>query len=95
MLNIRELRKDLNECATLIKETKAILREPHQPRRDGNTQSRLYHLKQKVTQLCCLRAHHRGKVHLRDGSLLEQEKLVSYVRSYYTVEAPTTESHSS
>jgi hypothetical protein len=84
-INIAQLKADLRTVVTEIKEVKAILREPHQPRKDWRTQGRLESLKRKATQLCSLRAHHRGKVHLRGKTYEEQAQVFAAIMEAYVV----------
>lgn len=74
--NRKALSNDINNCANQILEVKSILRESGQPRREpyGATEGRLRHLKKEATELCCLAAAIRGKLHLRNNETLEQVK---------------------
>ena len=73
--DLDRLRTDLRLCAETISGLKKQMRRSHYT----PTLREIYDLarwKKKATILCCLRAHHRGKMHLRD-----EAKNFMYVRT--------------
>jgi len=61
--NIRELSTKLRTTAEEIQKLKKQIRTPrYLP--SAQEYKILVHLKHLATALCCLRAHHRGKMHL-------------------------------
>jgi DNA gyrase/topoisomerase IV subunit A len=81
-MNIQKLKQDLNNVAAKIVEVKAILREPHQPRKTWRTQPELESLKYEATRLCSIRASHRGKIHMKGKTLEEQAEFVGDTSEY-------------
>lgn len=74
--DLHRLRSDLRNCAETIKALKKHLRTPlYLP--TSVEYRELRKLQARATHLCCLRAHHRGRVHLHNG--LEQNMQLTYV----------------
>lgn len=75
-LNIEKLKTEINETAAELKSLKTLLRESHQPRVTYKTYVDRKALKNHATVLCSLRAHSRGKIHLRGLTAEQQYELV-------------------
>lgn len=75
-LNIAKLKTDLKTITQEILAVKAILRESGQPRKTYRTYNELKALKRRATLLCSIRAHHRGKIHLKDSTLDKQAAFI-------------------
>lgn len=66
--DIPRLRRDLRELASQLRATKRVIRTPNYlPSSQDYKELRL--MKQAFTILCCLRAHHRGRLHLKNAEL--------------------------
>lgn len=75
-LNIKKLKTEINETALELIALKRILRESGQPRVTYKTHVDRKALKHHATVLCSLRAHCRGKIHLRGLTVEQQYELV-------------------
>jgi hypothetical protein len=77
---------DLKTTAALLVALKRVLRSSgHRITRLEATD--LFRLKRRATRLCCLRAHLRGRIHLRHMTLDEQAAFVDEERQLYTRQA--------
>jgi len=82
-MDIARLVSDLKTTAALLVALKRVLRSsghrttPLEARTLGD-------LKSRATRLCCLRAHLRGRLHLRRLTLDEQAAFVDDERQVYT-----------
>lgn len=80
---IRELSTKLHLTASELVELKRKMRQSrYQP--TAEEYKMLRHLKHLVTGLCCLRAHHRGKMHL-PNDLAMNTSLVQEFESQYLI----------
>ena len=72
----KSLSNAINFVAGEIMKAKEILRESGQPRREpgGATERHLRAIKKDATDLCCLAAAIRGRLHLRNGETVEDVK---------------------
>lgn len=76
MTNVPKLKAEINETAARLKAIKKVYREPHQPNVTWATVKDYIPLKRRATILCSLRAHLRGKIHLRGSTTEQQLELV-------------------
>jgi len=77
---------DLKTTAALLLALKRVLRSSgHRITRLEATD--LQRLKLRATRLCCLRAHLRGRIHLRGMTLDEQAAFIDEDRQLYTAKA--------
>ncbi len=76
MTNVKKLKVDINETAAALKAMKKLYREPHQPNVTWENVKNYRPFKKRATILCSLRAHLRGKIHLKGSTAEEQEALV-------------------
>jgi hypothetical protein len=82
-MDIDLLVSDLKTTAALLVALKRVLRTSgHKTSRMEAQQ--LTYLKARATRLCALRAHLRGRLHLRSMSLEEQAAFVDEERQLYT-----------
>ena len=83
IVDIERLVCDLKTTAALLSVLKRMLRTSGH--RTSPLEARdLRDLKARATRLCCLRAHLRGRLHLRSSSLEEQAAFVDEERQLYT-----------
>ncbi len=75
-LDIRKLKTEINQTAARLKDIKKLYREPHQPNVTWSNVKDYFPLKKRATVLCSLRAHSRGKIHLRGSTAEQQAELV-------------------
>lgn len=81
--NIRELSTKLRATAEEIQDLKKKIRTPrYLP--SAQDYKILHHLKHLATGLCCLRAHHRGKMHL-PNDLAMNNHLVDEFEAQYEI----------
>jgi len=82
-VDIATLRSDLSTTAALLHALKRAMRTSghRMTRLEGRT---LVELKGRATRLCALRAHLRGRIHLRGSTLEEQADFVDEERQVYT-----------
>jgi hypothetical protein len=77
---------DLKTTAALLVALKRVVRSTgHRITRLEATD--LHALKRRATRLCCLRAHLRGRMHLRHMTLDEQAAFIDEERQLYTRKA--------
>lgn len=92
LLNILKLKEDMRATAAAIRTRKDIARESGQPRMTWRVRGELSQLKERATQLCALRAHGRGKLHLpRKLDAAAQAAFVAALLPQYAPEAPAVE----
>ena len=85
-MDIDRLVGDLKSTSALLAALKRVLRTSgHQM--SPLEASDLYRLKARATRLCALRAHLRGRLHLRAMTLEEQAAFVDDERQVYTLKA--------
>jgi hypothetical protein len=80
---IRELSTKLRDTASEIVELKRTMRQSRYLPSRSEYQT-LRHLKHLATALCCLRAHHRGRMHL-PNSLEMNTHLIEECEGMYLV----------
>lgn len=79
--NIRELSTKLRNTAEEIQALKKQIRTPyHSP--SWQEYKILHHLKHLATSLCCLRAHHRGRMHLLNNPELNTHLVKEFEGMY-------------
>jgi hypothetical protein len=85
-MDIDRLVGDLKTLAALLAALKRSVRTPGH--RISQLEARyLHNLKGRATRLCALRAHLRGRLHLRTMSMDEQAAFVDEERQIYTLQA--------
>jgi hypothetical protein len=82
-MDIDRLVSDLKTTAALLTALKRVLRTSGHKTSPLEARD-LRDLKARATRLCCLRAHLRGRLHLRGMSLDEQAAFVDDERQVYT-----------
>lgn len=82
-IDIQKLKTEINETSVEIRKLKAVLRESGQPNVTWRTYSELRSMKGHATVLCSLRAHCRGKIHMRGQTSQEQLELIGDAWSQY------------
>ena len=82
-MDIDRLVGDLKTTAALLHALKRMLRESGHKTSPLEAQE-LFRLKARATRLCALRAHLRGRIHLRAMTLEEQAAFVDDERQVYT-----------
>ena len=85
-MDIDRLVGDLKTTAALLHALKRVLRASGHKTSPLEARE-LYRLKDRATRLCALRAHLRGRIHLRSMSLEEQAAFVDDERQVYTLKA--------
>ena len=85
-MDIGRLVSDLKSTAALLTALKRVLRTSGHQMSVMEARD-LFSFKQRATKLCALRAHLRGRLHLRGMSLEEQAAFVDEERQLYTREA--------
>lgn len=74
------LRVDLRHAAETISATKKILRRSgYNPTSQEYEDLKMW--KEVATNLCCLRAHHRGKMHCKDP--VKNEEILQLIEHHY------------
>ena len=85
-IDVARLVSDLKTTAALLKALKAVLRASGH--RVSPLEARdLRDLKGRATRLCCLRAHLRGRLHLRRFTREEQAAFIHDEEQVYTLNA--------
>lgn len=65
--DLERLRMDLRHAAETISATKKVMRRSgYNPTSQEHSELKMW--KEIATKLCCLRAHHRGKMHLPNAA---------------------------
>jgi len=85
-MDIDRLVGDLKTTAALLHALKRVLRASGHKTSPLEAQE-LFRLKARATRLCALRAHLRGRIHLRAMTLEEQAAFVDDERQVYTRKA--------
>ena len=89
--NIPKLKQDINETAARLKVIKGIYRESGQPNLKWENVRDRQALKKRATLLCSLRAHLRGKIHLKGTTAEEQQALIEKAWQEYRLGEPQEE----
>jgi hypothetical protein len=85
-MDIDRLVSDLKTTAALLTALKRVLRTSGHKTSPLEARD-LRDLKARATRLCCLRAHLRGRLHLRGMTREEQAAFVDDERQVYTLKA--------
>ena len=85
-MDIDRLVGDLKTTAALLHALKRMLRTAGHKTSPLEARE-LHRLKDRATRLCALRAHLRGRIHLRTMTLEEQAAFVDDERQVYTLKA--------
>lgn len=90
VFNAAKLVQAIKTTSGEIKAVKAPLRERWESGM-GHLQNELRRLKARATGLCMLRAHSRGRVHIKGMKPEDQHDLVSFLIPEYLMEVPAAD----